>query len=301
MKKRVLRSREYFDAGFPLYVIELQQGAISPHAHDFHELVYVRHGRGTHLIEGVPYPIRAGDVYFLRPGEAHSYSPDVRNLQIINVLWQPSLVKQVLRADAPLEGIEQLLQPRAKAARRFQRRLHLTGNAAFRVENLLDEMRREIEAVKIGAPAPGSHALLRHLFCALLVLLSRANTPGHKAHRQNGDSAAQNLVARAITYLETHSTETVRVGDVASHVALSAGRFAHLFKTHTGRSVIEYLHELRLEKICAALRESTLPIQDIAGEAGYNDTRFFHRVFRRHAGCSPTEYRARFFRNKAGH
>lgn len=293
MKRQVLRSRVYFDAGFPLFVMGIEQGAGPPHTHDFHEMVYVRRGRGTQLIEDEPYPIRTGDVYFLRPGETHCYLPDCRNLHIINVLWQPSLVKEVLRVDAPLAGIQQLLQPRRKGTAHFERRLHLTGNAAFRVENLLDEMRREIEAAKIGAPAPGSNALLRHLFCALLVLLSRAATPEAKSNSQSVNSAAQTTVARAIAYLEEHCTQTVRVDDVASHVALSPGRFAHLFKTQTGRSVIEYLHELRMEKVCTALRESNASIQEIAGEAGYNDSRFFHRIFRRHTGCSPKEYRAR--------
>ena len=293
MKRQVLRSRVYLDAGFPLFVMEVEQKAMPSHTHDFHEMVYVRRGRGTHLIENVPYPIRTGDVYFLRPGEAHAYLPDCQSLHIINVLWQPSLVKEVLRVDGPLTGIEQLLQPRRKSTAHFERRLHLTGNAAFRVENLLDEMRREIEAAKIGAPAPGSNALLRHLFCALLVLLSRAASPEAKPNTQSVNSAAQTTVAQAIAYLEEHFTESVRVDDVASLVALSPGRFAHLFKAQTGRSVIEYLHELRMEKVCTALRESNLAVQEIAREAGYNDARFFHRIFRRHTGCSPKEYRAR--------
>jgi AraC-like DNA-binding protein len=132
-------------------------------------------------------------------------------------------------------------------------------------------------------------------------LLARAgeagNTPATATALSSEQSAAQNTVARAIAYLETHVAEAVRVAEVAAHVSLSAGRLAHVFKAQTGRSVIEYLHELRLEKVCLALREGALPVGEIAGDAGYNDTRFFHRVFRRHIGCSPTQYRARFLQD----
>jgi AraC-like DNA-binding protein len=299
MRQHTLRSRQFFDAGFPLFVMEIEQMAIAAHSHDYKEMVYVRRGRGMHVIEGVPYPMRAGDVYFLRPGEAHSYSPEGKSVRIINILWQPSLVRDVLRADAPIAAIEPLLRPHAKASRQFERRLHLSGGAAFRVENLLDEMRREIEAAKIGAPSPGCHALLRHLFCALLVLLSRAHG-GARTHRQRAgrlsdEGASQASMSRAIAYLEAHLAEVIRVPEVAAHVALSPGRFAHLFKSHTGRGVIEYLHELRLEKVCAALRESAAPIHEIAAESGYNDPRFFHRVFRRHFGCSPLQWRGEHF------
>lgn len=297
MKKQILRSRGYFEAGFPLVLMSLEQSALAEHTHDFYEMVYVRRGRGTHVIEGVPYPIRAGDFYFLRPGETHGYLPE-GTLRITNVLWQPSLVREILQAEASLAFLKPLLRSRASADPSL-RRLHLAGSAAFRVENLLDEMQREFEITRAPASDSGSHSLLRHLFCALLILLSRADTAlstpvAVKAARPN---TAQTVVARAIAYLEAHCTEAVRVSEVAAHVALSEGRLAHLFKAQTGRSVIEYLHELRLEKACAALRESDSPIGDIAAEAGYNDARFFHRVFRRHAGCSPGEYRARFLQS----
>jgi AraC-like DNA-binding protein/quercetin dioxygenase-like cupin family protein len=295
LKKKLLRSHEYFEAGFPLVLMTIDQGAMAEHAHDFYEMVYVRRGRGTHVIEGAPYPIRAGDFYFLRPNEAHSYLPD-GPLKLVNILWQPALVREILRAEATLDFLKPLLRSRAKQT--VFRRLHLSGGAAFRVENLLDEMQREFESTRADENATGSHALLRHLFCALLILLARAgeagSTPATATVLSSEQSAAQNTVARAIAYLESHAAETVRVPEVAAHVALSAGRLAHLFKAQTGRSVIEYLHELRLEKVCLDLRESDLPIGEIAGVAGYNDARFFHRVFRRHAGCSPTQYRARF-------
>lgn len=293
MQQKLLRSREYFEAGFPLVLMTIDQGAIAEHAHDFYEMVYVRRGRGTHVIEGTPYPIRAGDFYFLRPNEAHSYWPD-GTLKLVNILWQPALVREILRAEAALDFLKPLLLSRQKSQRIF-RRLHLSGGAAFRVENLLDEMQREFEMTRADKNATDSDALLRHLFCALLILLSRAqSTPDLTTANATQQSAAQITVARAIAYLEENSAEAIRVSEIAAHVALSAGRLAHVFKAQTGRSVIEYLHELRLEKVCAALRESDLPVGAIAGEAGYNDARFFHRVFRRHAGCSPKEYRARF-------
>jgi len=295
MQKQLLRSREYFEAGFPLVLMTINQEALAEHAHDFYEMVYVRRGRGTHVIEGTPYPIRAGDFYFLRPGEAHSYLPD-GPLKLVNILWQPALVREILRAESALDFLKPLL--RSRGSQSLFRRLHLSGGAAFRVENLLDEMQREFEIARSSKSKSGSHALLRHLFCALLILLARASdvgsTPRSTTALSSEQNAAQNTVARAIAYLENHASETVRVPEVAAHVSLSAGRLAHLFKAQTGRSIIEYLHELRLEKVCAALRESDLTIGEIAGDAGYNDTRFFHRVFRRHVGCSPTKYRARF-------
>lgn len=297
-KRSVLRSREYLDAGFPLYIAEVNQYAISDHAHDFFEMVYVRRGRGAHTIEGEKYLVRAGDLYTIHPGEAHRYLPEAGSvLRIINVCWQPSLVREILRAQgnalgpASLPYIEPLLKPRS----RFRHRLHLTGSTAFRVEGLLDEMQRELETVKAGGSVEGCHSLLRHLFCALLILLSRAwqeeESRANATGRASQHGLQRELVARALTYLEKHATEPIRLEEVASHVALSPSRLSHLFKRETGRSVIEYLHELRLERAQSALAQSGLPVQQIAADCGFGDLRFFHRVFRRHFGCSPQQWR----------
>lgn len=298
-KRSVLRSREYLDAGFPLYINECKQDAIQYHSHDFFEMVYVRRGRGAHMIEGDKYSIRAGDLYTIHPGESHAYLPEAGGeLRIINLCWQPSLVREVLKAEgnalspAALPYIEPLLKPR----RKFRQRLHLTGSTAFRVEGLLDEMQREMESVQKGAASDGCHSLLRHLFCALLILLSRAwqeeESRTTAAGRASQHGLQREMVTRALAYLEQHATEPIRLEQVASHVALSPSRLSHLFKRETGRSVIVYLHELRLEKAQSALIESGLPVQQIAADCGFGDLRFFHRVFRRHFGCSPQQWRA---------
>jgi AraC-like DNA-binding protein/mannose-6-phosphate isomerase-like protein (cupin superfamily) len=298
-----LRARTYFSTAFPLYIAEVQQTAIEEHSHEFFEMVYVRRGRGWHFIEGERYPIQAGDLYVISPGETHGYAPlEGETLQIVNILWMPSLVEDALRAAARsrardasnrLSGARQLLyvEPMLRRETRFTRRLHLAGRTALRVELLIDEMRREQTQA-----AAGCELLLRHFFCALLVLLSRAYDEQNEQLRMRSEAAPrvstqEAIVARAIEYIEENHSSSLRVADVAAYVALSSSRLAHIFKQHTRRGINEYLHEYRIARACASLMESNLPVGEVAADVGYSDTRFFHRVFRRHTGCNPTQYR----------
>lgn len=281
---------------------EVQQTAISEHSHEFFEMVYVRRGRGWHFIEGERYPIQTGDLYVISPDETHGYAPlEGETLHIINILWMPQLVEDILRpaksrsrgAASTLSGARQLLyvEPMLRKETRFTRRLHLAGRTALRVELLIDEMRREQTQA-----AAGCELLLRHLFCALLVLLSRAYDEQNERARTRSEvaprvSSQEILVSRAIEYIEDNYARPVRVSDVAAHVALSSSRLAHVFKQHTRRGINEYLHEYRIARACAALMESRLSVGEIAADVGYSDARFFHRVFRRHTGCNPTQYR----------
>ncbi|MBV9469616.1 MAG: helix-turn-helix domain-containing protein [Abitibacteriaceae bacterium] len=296
-----LRSHQYFKSGFPLYIAEVRQGPLGEHSHEFFEMVYVRSGRGAHFIDGVPYPIQAGDLYVISPGEQHRYAPlEGSALRMVNILWMPALVEDLLHADSrldgTLEGAMKLLyvEPVLRRETRFAHRLHLTGSMAYRVEVLLDEMRREQ-----AAAAAGCELLLRHLFCALLVLLSRAydaqsTVATSNANTRTGISPQQMIVSQAIEFIEEHYAKPIRVADVAAHTALSPSRLAHIFKDCTGRGLIEYLHDFRMARACSALQSSTLSVSTIATEVGYSDLRFFHRVFRRHTGCNPTQYRQHF-------
>src|SRR5690606_32934508 len=67
-------------------------------------------------------------------------------------------------------------------------------------------------------------------------------------------------------------------------------RFAHA----TGMSPLEYVHTLRLEEAKQMLESGALPVEAIANEVGYEDPGFFSRLFRRHVGMTPAQYRKRF-------
>ena len=313
-----LSKRQYLSEEFPLSIVEVDhQAFIEEHSHEFFEMVYVRRGRGQHLIDGAAHTIQAGDLYVISPGENHGYAPlSGETMHIVNILWMPSVIENALRAASQndvaraaitresgdaLSGarsllyVEPMLRRGKKARPRFAKRLHLSGKSAFRIELLLDEMRRELSAA-----APGYQLMLRHLFCAMLVLLSRAyeeqgksrptKTAAETTRREysRGNVAA---VERAISFIETNHAKPLRVADVARAAALSPSRLAHVFKECTQKSVNVYLHEVRIARVCETLQQSDATIAAVASASGYHDTRFFHRVFRRHVGCSPRQYR----------
>ena len=176
---------------------------------------------------------------------------------------------------------------------RFTPRLNLQGALAYRVEALLREMETEQRE-----RAPGYVLVLKNMLSTLLVLLSRAYEQQH-AGVAAGTALRQRhaVVEAAVRYIEAHYAEPLSLGEVARHTAMSPSRLAHLFKQHTQRSLLAYLHEYRVGQACERLLASRATVGAIAAEMGYGDLRFFQRVFARVTGCAPTEYRRRYTRS----
>ncbi|MDL2293341.1 response regulator [Ruminococcaceae bacterium OttesenSCG-928-D13] len=92
-------------------------------------------------------------------------------------------------------------------------------------------------------------------------------------------------------YMATHFNQPLTIADIAAHFSYSPTYVNRLFKRQYGVSPIQYQITLRIDKAKALLREfPKASIKDIAAAVGYDDARYFSRVFRLSEGLSPSEY-----------
>ena len=75
---------------------------------------------------------------------------------------------------------------------------------------------------------------------------------------------------------------------------LAERSFKRRFARATGVAPLTYVHTLRLEESKQILETSDAPIEAVANQVGYEDSSFFGRLFRRHVGLTPAQYRKRF-------
>ena len=87
------------------------------------------------------------------------------------------------------------------------------------------------------------------------------------------------------------SVRTCAVREVAEELGISVSYLHKLF-ARCGTSFSAYLTECRLHRAGKMLRESDEKIYVIAAACGYQDTRYFSKIFQKHTGLKPTEYRS---------
>lgn len=110
------------------------------------------------------------------------------------------------------------------------------------------------------------------------------------APRDHGDTA----VAALQLWMEQNSGTSTTTADLADRAAMSPRNLHRRFTLATGVAPLVYLHRLRVEAAKRLLETSTLSVEQITDRVGYQDPRAFSRLFRKHSGLGPADYRARF-------
>lgn len=102
------------------------------------------------------------------------------------------------------------------------------------------------------------------------------------------------VIARCQTWIAQNYRAAAPVAGMVRMSGLAERSFNRRFQQATGMSPLEYVHTLRMEEAKQMLESGDAPIEEIAGEVGYEDAGFFSRLFRRRVNLTPAQYRRRF-------
>lgn len=100
-------------------------------------------------------------------------------------------------------------------------------------------------------------------------------------------------VQKVMQIIEMRLTEPLRVSALAREVDLSHNHLTRLFHAATGKTVIGYIQERRIQRARHLLIHSTLPIKAIASEVGISNLHHFNKTIRKALGEAPRSVRAR--------
>lgn len=96
---------------------------------------------------------------------------------------------------------------------------------------------------------------------------------------------------KCIRFMKSNISRIITLDELAKITKLSISQFSLLFKRKTGKSPLDYLIQLRIQKACELLENTSLKIKDIANSIGYEDPYYFSRIFKKTVGSTPRDYR----------
>lgn len=99
-------------------------------------------------------------------------------------------------------------------------------------------------------------------------------------------------------YINLHYTEEIRLSQLAELTDMTPVSFSRFFKLRTGKSLSDYIIDIRLGHATRQLVDSTKTVAEICYECGFNNLSNFNRIFKKKKGCSPKEFREIYYKKK---
>lgn len=137
----------------------------------------------------------------------------------------------------------------------------------------------------------------------LQILYELANDPDSRVLASSSFAKAtvssdSRRVAKAQEYISRHYKEEIRLSEIAGLVGMTPTSFSRFFKLRTGRSVSDYIIDIRLGVATRQLMDSTTSIAEICYDCGFNNVSNFNRIFKKKKNCSPKEFREYYQKHK---
>ena len=236
------------------------------HRHGACEILYIRSGSGRVRAAGTEYAVRSGDLVVYDPGVPHSeYSAPE----------DPIETQFVAAAGIRLHGLEpgRLLSPGASP-------VIPAGEYREFFEELFSRLVEETEKKSLFFKE-----IAENLLSSIIHLLLRISV------RNTDFEEINDVYYRVKNYLDAHYAEKLTLDGVCETFFVSKSYLSHIFKELNGDSPMHYLAAVRLKVAKELLRQTGLPVREIAERAGYPDACYFCRVFRQAEGCTPGEFR----------
>jgi len=289
-------TRECLEPGadFKIFSYTHRAGGTPWHDHEFFELVYVTEGTGIHTTLRRKSRVRPGSVLCINRAEAHYYTPKTP-LTVINVLFTKAfIVKELSLLPVHLRestGISLFLSGAGGGFQFFQ----LCASDFVRLRRILDQV-----LIAYRERKKYSDEIVKIKFLELLTETHRMHESGKSRAGSRVSNRRNEWVDKAVAYMHENYKNKISLTQVAAVTPYHPAYFSALFRRQTGFSVVGYITEYRIHKVCELLANTQKSVLEIAGVAGFNTLSLFNRTFRAIAGTSPLNYRRRFLTGPSG-
>ncbi len=242
-----------------------------PSMRDHYLLHYIHSGKGTYHCAGRSYQLGAGHSFLLFPGVPGSYQADSDDP------WTYSWV--AFAGD----GLAHYLEVAGLTP----------GNPVYHHAEPDGLEAYMAELMEYGAaPSAASQLHAVGILYRLLAFMVENSAIGQLPACTSSNLSRGWYLDQALAYIQAHYARPgLSVSTLAKHVGLERSYFAKLFAEELHQTPYQFLFRYRLEKASRLLTHTDLPIADVAAAAGFQDPLYFTKVFRKHIGRSPSDFR----------
>lgn len=258
------------------------------HCHAEYELNFTEHAAGVRRVVGDSSEVISDYDLVLITGKELEHvweqntctSTDIRE---ITIQFSPDFFSGSLIHKNQFASIRRMLE-------RAQRGLAFPTQAIMKVYNWLDQL---------TSAEQGFYAVMDFLRILYeLSLYDDARVLSSSSFAKIETFSDSRRVQKVQRYIAEHYQEDLRLGDLSEMVGMTPVSFSRFFRLRTGKTLSDYLTDIRLGFASRLLVDSTRTIAEICYACGFNNLSNFNRMFKRKKGCSPKDFRESYRKKK---
>ena len=252
---------------------------------NFFELIYVVDGTGIQIINDNKFHYRKGNLFLITPQDIHSFeilTPTkfffLRfNEYYIKTNSQNGQMETVLRMEYILQNASH--RPGCILKNKIDKPL-----IASLIESIINEqINQQIYHQKVTEQIVNTIITVVARNIALKLPKNIKETTGE-------------MVLEILHYIQEniYDPKQLKAEIISEHFNISLHYLGKYFKKQTGETLQEYISNYKLRLIEARLLNSDMRINEIADELNFSDESHLNKVFRKHKGMNPSEFRKKF-------
>ena len=264
---------------------ELEQFPKTIRKNNFFELIYVVDGTGIQIINNNKFQYRKGNLFLVTPQDVHSFEISTLtkffflrfNEYYVKVNSQNGQSETVLRMEYILQNASH--RPGCILKNKIDKPL-----IASLIESIINEQsNQQIYHQKI----------IEQIVNAIITVVAR--NIALKLPKNIKETTGE-MVLEILHYIQEniYDPKQLKANMISEQFNISLHYLGKYFKKQTGETLQEYISNYKLRLIEARLLNSDMRINEIADELHFSDESHLNKVFRKHKGINPSEFRKQY-------
>ncbi|MDE7016050.1 MAG: AraC family transcriptional regulator [Lachnospiraceae bacterium] len=253
------------------------------HRHNYVEMVYMCSGSTTHIINGREHiTLHTGDLLFLNQNATQEILPAAESDIAVNFIILPEFFDRAFSMIEKENILHDFLISSLSQDYSQSSYLHFQAKDILPVQNLIENMIWTLIHKKTATNTI-NQTTMGLLFMNLSLFADTINQDDPHQYEQN-------LVFSILKYIESHYKDGT-LAEIAAETCHPAYYISRLLKKHTDSNFKELLQQKKLQQAAYLLSQTSLSVEAVMDNIGYDNSSYFYRKFRERYGGSPKEYR----------
>ncbi len=256
------------------------------HTHNYVEFIYMCQGETVHIIDGQRITLKQGDLLFMNQHARQEILPAGENDIAINFMILPEFFNTAFsmleHEESPLKNFLISCLTKKDIGGNF---LYFHVSDIPQIQNIMENLVWNM--IRDSQDNATNFKTINQVTMGLLFLNLLQHTETITVSRK---SFEQDVMFRLLRYID-EDYKDASLSSFSKTIKEDEYVLSRIIKKNTGNTFKELLQAKRMSKACELLKSTDIAVADISVLVGYDNTSFFHRLFRRTFGCSPRDYR----------